>query len=431
MGFASISEIPLVYLHEKQMTSEQMLEKAKRTFLEAFQREKNETNIMFWSLFIECDTHLEANKRFVKDLIDYVRSLDDTRFLVMASLRHLEDLAYNYFDVIGVNYWEGWYRSQSLQTGAEWFKTMASRYTNRPLLVTSHGWEGLYGHRNADTSVYWSEDLQARYLAKAADLYMDSMNIVGEIVWTFADFYVSNWLDAAHPHLYRMRYLERPGEMNNKGLVDHFRRPKIAYFTMREKFLEWKDLVDPVDVRVPDCFTVSICERNARRKAAFTLIDTLQEAITRAGRATILWDRHREVRELIPILTQNSALLDWSKVTVSFIGNASMSTEEELRSLLAQSLPGVSFEVEEPIAADAALCFLRVRGAPLPEDALGAARTLILALGAKYGPMLKELFPSTTSKPTWKPLEAAHQRGILRFSIDRKAASGLLEEFLE
>lgn len=240
LGIVSMAEIPLVFLHKQQMTSAVVLEKAKRVIDEILRAEKNETNIMFWSLFVECDTHLTTTKPFVREIIEYVRSLDNTRILIMASIRPLEDVTYDDFDVIGVNYWEGWYRNAPIEQCIEWLTALASRFPNKPILITSHGWEGLYGFRSSEERVRWSEEMQAEYLSRLADIFMRFPNIVGEIVWTFADFRVSDWVDSAHPTLYRPRYLERPMQMNHKGMVDFYRRPKRAYYVMREKFAAWQ-----------------------------------------------------------------------------------------------------------------------------------------------------------------------------------------------
>ncbi|MCI0477964.1 MAG: hypothetical protein L0Y55_17110, partial [Anaerolineales bacterium] len=241
LGIVSMAEIPLVFLHEPQMTNDAMLEKAKRVIDEIVRAEKNETNILFWSLFVECDTHLPTTKQFVREIIEHIKARDDTRILVMASIRPLEDVTYDYFDVIGVNYWEGWYRNAPIEQCVEWLTALAHRFPDKPFLITSHGWEGLYGFRSPEERVRWSEDLQADYLSRLADIFMRFPSIVGEIVWTFADFRVSDWVDSAHPTLYRPRYLERPEQINHKGMVDFYRRPKQAYFVLREKFAQWQN----------------------------------------------------------------------------------------------------------------------------------------------------------------------------------------------
>ena len=212
---------------------------------------------MFWSLFIECETDLVSTRGFVKAMVDATRELDDTRLVVMASNRPLTDVSYDLFDVVGVNYWSGWYEGESIPDGIHFLATMARKYPNKPLLITSHGWEGWFGERRAQEKTPWSEDLQADYLTKIADIYMSYKNIVGEIVWTFSDFRVSNWNDVSIQEQ-NLAYLGRPLLVNHKGMVDYYRRPKIAYFSMKEKFAEWQQIVRPFEQTVDQNLAVKV-----------------------------------------------------------------------------------------------------------------------------------------------------------------------------
>ena len=240
LGIVSMAELPLVFLHEDQMTSEVVLKKAKEMLQEMIRREKNETNIMFWSLFIECDTHLDTTKSFVEEIIHTVRELDDTRLVIMASIYPMNDKTYDYFDVIGVNYWEGWYRDEPPELAMEWLMQLSNRYPNKPILITSHGYEGIHQIRSYEKKIRWSEDLQSDYLSQIADIFKSIKNIVGEIIWTFADFRTYNWDDPEHPILNRKRHLERPREINHKGMVNFYRGPKSTYYVMQKKLREWK-----------------------------------------------------------------------------------------------------------------------------------------------------------------------------------------------
>ena len=243
IGIVSMAELPLVFLHEDQMTSEVVLKKAKKMLKEMVRREKNETNIMFWSLFIECDTHLPTTEKFVNEIVNTLRALDDTRIIITATKEPLEDKIHEKFDVIGLNYWEGWYRDAPLEQAVEWLKELSKRYPDKPLLITSHGWDGIYQVRSYVNKIRWSEDLQSDYLSRIADIFMSFKNIAGEIIWTFADFRSSNLEDASHPALKRKRYLERPCEVNHKGMVNFYREPKSTYYVMKKKFGEWKDKI--------------------------------------------------------------------------------------------------------------------------------------------------------------------------------------------
>jgi len=315
MGMLAISEIPMVFLREAQMTSSIMLSKSKQMLAEMIQAEKNTTSIMFWSLFIECETHLATTREFVEEMVTYTKELDETRLVVMASDRPLSDVTYDLFDVIGINYWEGWYGGQSVSAGVEFLEKMAQRFPDKPFLITSHGWEGLYGERSYIEKVPWSEDLQADYLAQIADVYMSFKNIVGEIIWTFADFRVSNWRDisVANEHL---TYLGRPSLVNHKGVVDFYRRPKSTYFAMRAKFDQWQEIVAP-PVRIYDqnLQTKVFSNRQlAGEVAAFDFIDKVQALLKSKETINVIFASAGSQVEFLESLLRNRMLIDWRRI---------------------------------------------------------------------------------------------------------------------
>ena len=315
LGMVAISEIPMVFLHEQQMTSPVVLEKCKRMLAEMIRTERNETSVMFWSIFIECDTHIPAARPFVREIIDYVKSLDDTRIIVMASIRPLEDVTYDYFDVIGVNYWEGWYRNAPVEQAVDWLTAMAERFPDKPLLITSHGWEGIYGVRSYTEKLRWSEDLQSDYLSQVADVYMSFKNIVGEIVWTFADFRVSDWEDAFHVALHRPRYLERPRETNHKGMVDFYRRPKSTYYVMQDKFAQWREYVaSPTRYGQNLQARVFSSRRLMGNAAAFDFIDKVQALLAEKETVNVLFASAASQVEFMEGLLRNRMFVDWSRI---------------------------------------------------------------------------------------------------------------------
>jgi len=75
LGMVAISEIPMVFLREAQMTDPGMLAKSKQMIAEMIQAEKNNTCIMFWSLFIECETHLPSTREFVQEMVAFTQSI--------------------------------------------------------------------------------------------------------------------------------------------------------------------------------------------------------------------------------------------------------------------------------------------------------------------------------------------------------------------
>lgn len=58
--------------------------------------------------------------------------------------------------------------------------------------------------------------------------------LAGEIIWTFNDFRVSPWVIAE-----QARWILRPMELNHKGVLDYYRRPKLAFYKVKEVFDKW------------------------------------------------------------------------------------------------------------------------------------------------------------------------------------------------
>ena len=71
----------------------------------------------------------------------------------------------------------------------------------------------------------WREEYQAEALGVLLSDFMDLPRISGTYIWQFADVPVAQeWA------------MKRPKSENNKGVVDRYRRPKLAYFTVRENY---------------------------------------------------------------------------------------------------------------------------------------------------------------------------------------------------
>ena len=234
-GMLVIAEVPNVNFKKEQFLNTELLELANRQMKETIKYYKNETCIMFWSLFIECKTYEDAAVDFVPKYIKLAKELDPTRFTVHASDIPTQDRTYEYFDVVGVNYWFGWYNGDTLEGCSELMDRIAGRYPEKPVLITSGGWEGLPGSHSYKAKVKWSEEAQAEYLEKLSTLYLGKDYIAGQIIWTFNDFRVSPWIVGG-----RAMWPGRPMEMNYKGVFDCYRRPKLAYYKMQEVFKLWE-----------------------------------------------------------------------------------------------------------------------------------------------------------------------------------------------
>ncbi len=234
MGFLVIAEVPNVNFKKEQFLNSELMDLAVNQLRETIKYYKNETCIMFWSLFIECKTYEDAAVDFVPRYIKLAKELDASRYAIHASDIPEQDRTYEYFDVIGVNYWFGWYAGDSIEGGSALMDRIAARYPDKPMIMTSGGWEGIYGYHSYRSATYWSEERQADYLEKLTEMYIQKEYIVGEIIWTFNDFRVSPWVVDG-----KSKWPARPMELNHKGVVDYYRRPKLSYYRQQEAFRKW------------------------------------------------------------------------------------------------------------------------------------------------------------------------------------------------
>ena len=78
--------------------------------------------------------------------------------------------------------------------------------------------------------VRWSEEYQADVMDSVTKELLSDDGIAGVFIWQFCDVRVK-W--GAQNHM------KRPNSRNNKGLVDEYRRPKMAYYAVKEIFSKY------------------------------------------------------------------------------------------------------------------------------------------------------------------------------------------------
>lgn len=239
-GIVAIAEVPNLNFTAELFLSDEVRYNSINQMKEMIKYYKNETCIMFWSLFIECFTDTDEAVDFVPSYVESVKQLDPTRLTIHASIQPVIDKTYDYFDVVGVNYWTGWYNGETVEEGSEILDLIASRYPDKPMIMTSGGWEAIPAFHAYRIEVMWSEESQADYLDRVTRMYQSKDYIVGEILWTFNDFRVMPWLDKGKSW-YKGWWTQRPAEMNFKGVLDYYRRPKLAYYRLQETFKGWDD----------------------------------------------------------------------------------------------------------------------------------------------------------------------------------------------
>jgi len=231
-GLVYWSEIPIWGAHlPVPVIGDPVVERRALTMIgEMIRRDYHHPCIMFWSVHNEIDTRSQEAYRLSESLTGLVRSLDSSRLVAYATMHPLEDIAMPLFDVVGINYYHGWYQGK-----AEEFAGMLRAFHDyagslgcgdKPVLMTEFGGAGIYGDTGWEPRLF-SEDYQAEVLAVALRIFRNDPQICGTYVWQFADI-------RGDLRSERGFFRDRARSFNNKGLLNEYRKPKLAYRVVRD-----------------------------------------------------------------------------------------------------------------------------------------------------------------------------------------------------
>lgn len=188
----------------------------------------NHPAIIIWGLLNECASEEEDGRRIYKKQYEQVRGMDCSRPVTSATCRHFRDICLDLPDIVSFNMYSGWYQDcpvgERNNQEIEWIKEAGGE--NKPIIVSELGAAAIYGYRDR-SHCKWSEERQADLIRENLKVYMCDERISGVFIWQFADCRVTEegeW------------FATRARCHNNKGVVDEYRRPKMAYDAVKEMF---------------------------------------------------------------------------------------------------------------------------------------------------------------------------------------------------
>ena len=194
---------------------------------EMIQNHYNHPSIYIWGVMNECASETEYGKTCYEKQISQIKSLDTSRPTSFASCKFKTDLCFGIPDVVSYNIYPGWYHdapvADYLADLYQWVQD-STEGSGKPFLVTEIGAGGIYGYRSP-TNVKWTEERQAETLRTQINAVLNQEGVSGIYIWQFCDVRVcEEW------------FSNRPRTMNNKGVVDEYRRRKLAYNVVKELY---------------------------------------------------------------------------------------------------------------------------------------------------------------------------------------------------
>lgn len=207
-------------LSEEDMKNPNFEPQAENVIREMIRDHYNHPSIYIWGILNECASETEYGKSCYAKQFHIIHELDPSRPASFASCKFKTDICLDLPDVVSYNIYPQWYLNTPVNEYFEdlynWIQTETDG-TGKPFLITEIGAGGLYGYHNPEHS-RWTEEYQAQALEKQITAILENSNCIGLYIWQFCDVRVSEeW------------FQNRPRTMNNKGIVDEFRREKMCY----------------------------------------------------------------------------------------------------------------------------------------------------------------------------------------------------------
>ena len=189
----------------------------------------NHPSIVIWGCLNECDDITPEGAQIYRWNLNLLRQLDDTRPVTAALLDRKGSLIFADCDICSLNLYPLWYHPTD---PADHVRNMAQYIAEqggegKPVIVSEIGAGAIYGYRDRG-AMKWTEERQAQILERQIDAVLSHPACTGIFLWQFADVRVDeSWFD------------KRPGCINNKGVVDRYRREKLSCSTVREAFARY------------------------------------------------------------------------------------------------------------------------------------------------------------------------------------------------
>lgn len=194
----------------------------------------NHPSIIIWGMHNEAPTYCEEMRAVTEQIYPFLKSEGGNRIVTYACDKIDRCTLFDLCDIICINRYDGWYygNRQSWQNGS---LTMLRKrldelgVATKPVIVSEFGAAAIYGHHTFD-DLKWTEEYQATLLTDALQIFRDDPWIVGYYIWQFCDIRTCPQTG-----------LNRARHYNNKGILNEYRRPKQAYFAVRDLYKKFKE----------------------------------------------------------------------------------------------------------------------------------------------------------------------------------------------
>ena len=214
-------------LEEPQMRNPNFMPQLRLSTQEMVAQHFNHPAIVIWGCLNECADDTEYGEACYRELFALLHQLDSSRPMTAALLERAGGRVFDAPDVVSFNMYPLWYYNAPVADSIHVKKAEidAKGGVGKPIIISEIGAGAIYGYHDPLGEAKWSEERQCAILREQIKAVLESPDCMGLFLWQYADVRVDeSWAP------------RRPRTFNNKGVVDEYRRPKMAYAVVKELF---------------------------------------------------------------------------------------------------------------------------------------------------------------------------------------------------
>ena len=246
-GILIIDEMPSVGLvfYDQSEAIKRRKELCNQMLEEMIARDKNHPSVIIWCVANEPSPKtLGANvlagtndaaeqenriaREFLGDLIHQAKRLDPTRLATFVGVMGGPAQWMEECDVIAINRYYGWYtHTGNFSIAERYFGGELDKLHNelkKPIVVTEFGADAIAGSHATEDEMF-SEEFQQKMINAYLDIANSKSYVSGMMIWAFADFKTA-------------QALMRVRAMNLKGVFTQDRKPKMAAWLLKKRWVD-------------------------------------------------------------------------------------------------------------------------------------------------------------------------------------------------
>ena len=189
----------------------------------------------------ETESQLPRVRPIIKSVCRAFREIDPTRPITYASNKYENDVCMDLVDIVAMNPYPGW-------NGINWdeisgidhiaprlAEIKAAVPKDKPYMISEIGAAAIYGDHDP-YHARWSEEYQAELVKEVCRIVLNDDRYCGLCFWHFSD--AKSYINGGRVLGY-----------NDKGLLDRYRRPKLAWEVIRQEILNHKKTQEPDQIK--------------------------------------------------------------------------------------------------------------------------------------------------------------------------------------